>query len=107
VAREEAFRATPALSSNLDDPRAIPYFLWDEPMSVEALRHRLSTASQAERNRLLAKVLREARDTEVWHFVSPIELRRAWPALAPLLGRRRPFWEFLLREWERQGLLPE
>ena len=28
---------SPVLSTNLDDPEAIPYFLWDEPMSVREL----------------------------------------------------------------------
>src|SRR5204862_1563664 len=34
-----------ALSSDLDDPSAVPYFLWDEPMTVAELRARLRTAS--------------------------------------------------------------
>lgn len=72
-------------------------------MTVQALRARLSSASPPERLRLLAKVLREARDTEVWLFTSPQEVAQAWPVLAPRLGLRRAFWEFLLSEWERQG----
>jgi hypothetical protein len=28
-----------------------------------------------------------------------------WNALAPHLGRRRAFWEYLLDAWRRQGLL--
>jgi len=94
------------LSAALDDPAAVPYFLWDEPMTVAELRRRLAEGSPAERRRLLAKVLREARDSEVWRFTTPSEVKQRWSELAPLLGRRRPFWEFLLREWERQGLLP-
>ena len=53
------------LSSNLDDAQAMPYFLWDEPMSVAEFRRRLRSASPPERTRLLAKLLREARDTDV------------------------------------------
>lgn len=94
-----------ALSTDLTDPTAIPYFLWDEPMTVRELRSRLASASQPERLRLLAKILREARDTEVWLFTNPQEVAHAWPMLAPRLGRRRSFWEFLLKEWERQGRL--
>ena len=40
------------------------YFLCDEPMSVAALRERLIAASPDECIRLLAKILREARDTK-------------------------------------------
>lgn len=32
------------LSTNLDDPASLPYFLWDEPISVGELRHRLRPA---------------------------------------------------------------
>lgn len=83
----------------------MPYFLWDEPMTVTELRRRLASASRPERIRLLAKVLREARDTEVWSFTTPGEVHERWAELAPRLGRRRRFWEFLLSSWERDGLL--
>jgi hypothetical protein len=96
-----------ALSTDLNDPRAIPYFLWDDPMTVAELKERLATASPPEKTRLLAKVLREARDTEVWKFTSLPEVLAQWPQLVPQLGRRRGFWEFLIGSWRQQGLLHE
>lgn len=96
-----------SLSTDLDDLTAIPYFLWDEPMVVAEFKRRLAAASPAEQNRLLAKLLREARDTDVWKFASPAEVWRRWPALAAQLGRRRAFWEFLLDRWHREGLIGE
>lgn len=93
------------LSTDLSSPESIPYFLWDEPMTVAEFRKRLRSASLAEQTRLLAKLLREARDTDVWLFTSPAEVWRNWTALAPQLGRRRAFWEFLLSHWQKEGLL--
>jgi hypothetical protein len=93
------------LSTDLDDSSALPYFMWDEPMSVAELRHRLITASPLERIRLLAKLLREARDTDVWKFTTPRDVRRDWPEISRQLGRRRAFWEFLLDRWQIEGLL--
>ena len=93
------------LSSDLSDPQAVPYFLWDEPMTVAELREKLSTASPPERIRLMGKILREARDTEVWMFTTPAEVARSWSAISRKLGRRRAFWEFLLRSWSQQGRL--
>ncbi len=93
------------LSTNLSSPQSIPYFLWDEPMTVAEFRRRLQTASTAEQTRLLAKLLREARDTDVWQFISPAEVWQRWPVVAPQLGRRRGFWEFLLGHWKKGGLL--
>jgi hypothetical protein len=93
------------LSSNLDDALAVPYFLWDEPMTIAELRLRLETASPGERTRLLAKVLRQARDTDVWRFTTPEEVWRRWSSLSHYLGRRRGFWEFLLDRWHEEGLV--
>ncbi len=93
------------LSTDLDDLKAIPYFLWDEPMTVTEFRRRLTAASPAEQNRLLAKLLREARDTDVWKFTTPTEVWQRWPLVAAQTGRRRAFWEFLFGHWQREGLI--
>ena len=93
-----------SLSTNLGDPGAVPYFLWDEPMTVLELQRRLETAP-GERFRLLGKILREARDTDVWKFTSPEEVLRNWSQICPYLGRRRSFWEFLLERWRHEGLI--
>lgn len=95
------------LSTDLDAPSAIPYFLWDDPMTVAELKRRLTSASTAEQTRLLAKILREARDTDVWKFTTPEEVWRRWNEIAPQLGRRREFWKFLFESWHEEGLLDE
>jgi hypothetical protein len=94
-----------SLSTDLTDPSAVPYFLWDEPLTIAEFRRRLAPASHAEQTRLLAKLLREARDTDVWKFTSPEEVWRKWPDLSRHLGRRRKFWEFLLDRWQKEGLV--
>jgi hypothetical protein len=50
-------------------------------------------------------MLREARDVDVWHFVSPQQVASALPRIAHRLGRRRRFWEFLINGWKEDGLL--
>lgn len=93
------------LSTELNNPAAIPYFLWDEPMTVAEFKQRLKTASLPEQRRLLAKLLREARDTDVWLFTTPQEVWRRWNEVLPMLGRRRAFWESLFQRWQKAGLL--
>jgi hypothetical protein len=87
------------LARTLQDASAVPYFMWDEPMTLADLRQRLASGPPAERLRLLGKILREARDPDVWAFTSRQEVLALWPALRVHLGRRRPFWEFLLDRW--------
>jgi len=93
------------LSTELHLPASIPYFLWDEPMTVAELRAKLASASEEERYRLLGKVLREARDTDVWLFTTPQELVLNWKKIERHLGRRREFWMFLMRQWQELGLI--
>jgi hypothetical protein len=93
------------LSTDLERDDTVPYFLWDDPMTVGELRRLLATSSDPERNRLLGKVLREARDTDVWRFTTPEEVVARWEALRPHLGRRRAFWEYLLDRWRDAGLV--
>lgn len=93
------------LSTDMEDPTAIPYFLWDEPMNVAQLMARLQSSSYTEHVRLIAKIMREARDIDVWKFTTPSEVWRLWPDLNRKLGRRRAFWEFLFEYWRIEGLI--
>jgi hypothetical protein len=76
-------------------------------MTVAEFKQRLASASLAERRRLIGKLLREARDTDVWGFITPSEVWSDFQAIARHLGRRRSFWEFLLKQWQEGGLLGE
>jgi hypothetical protein len=85
-------------SRDLDDPLAIPYFLWDQPLTVAQFRARLEGSSGAERDRLLGLLLREARDEDVWKFTTPDEVRSRWHQIEPYLGPRLESWSRLLQE---------
>jgi hypothetical protein len=93
-----------ALTTDLTRDESIPYFLWDEPMTMHDLRERLKR-SDDDRIRLLGKILREAREQDVWLFTNAREIERRWDQLERHLGRRRGFWQFLLGRWREQGLL--
>ncbi len=95
-----------ALGTNLDDPETRPWFLWDEDMSVGELRQVLADEGHPRWPELAAKVMREARDDQVWLFLPVERVASRYPDLAPPLGRRRPFWDYLLAAWRRHGLLP-
>ncbi|HEY5921875.1 MAG TPA: hypothetical protein VIV11_09410 [Kofleriaceae bacterium] len=82
-----------------------PYFLWDEDVSIDELRAILRGPESDRRDQLLGKLLREARDIDVWCFVTPRDVASALPRLARRIGRRLPFWEFLINGWRDDGLL--
>lgn len=92
------------LSADLDDPRARPYFLWDEPTTtVATFRAALAAASPDDKARLLGKLMREARDEDVWRFTTVDEVRDLFGKIDRHLGRRREFWRYLLAAWQHHG----
>ena len=93
------------LSSDLNSDSAIPYFLWDEPMTVAELKTKLASDSEDEKMRFLGKILREARDTDVWKFTTPEFVWQNWTKIEKYLGRRREFWRFLFERWQAEGLI--
>jgi hypothetical protein len=82
-----------------------PYFLWDEDVSIGELHQILAGPDGFRRDQLFGKMLREARDIDVWNFVRPAEVASALERLRRRLGRRYAFWSFLIEGWRRHGLL--
>lgn len=93
------------LTTDLTRRELRPYFLWDEDVSIEELRQVLAGPDGFARDRLLGKMLREARDIDVWQFVTPQEVARVLPRLERRIGRRYAFWRFLIDGWRSDGLL--
>jgi len=94
------------LGTNLEDPETRPWFLWDEDISVRELREILATESHPRWIELVAKVMREARDDQVWLFLPPGRVVARYQEIARRLGRRRAFWDYLFQAWRRHGLVP-
>ena len=92
-------------ATDLTNPDTVAYFTWDAPMTVREIHEVLRTAPEQDRLTLLGKILREARDTEVWHFTTPEFVIANFEKLRPHLGRRRSFWEWLLRRWREEGMI--
>jgi hypothetical protein len=82
-----------------------PYFLWDEDVSIDELRAVLARPDGFRRDQLFGKMLREARDLDVWEFVTPGEIARSLDRLHRRIGRRFEFWKFLIDGWRSDGLL--
>src|SRR5512140_3107070 len=80
------------LTTDLSPEEERPYFLWDEDTSIAEFRRALEVADPRERRRLIGKLMREARDPDVWRFVTPAEVWAELAGIEPYLGRRRPFW---------------
>jgi hypothetical protein len=93
------------LSIDITDGSAVPYFLWDEPLTIDELRRRLAGDDEDERLRLAAKVMREARFDEAVALLPVADIVARYPRLRRNLGRRLAFWDFLIAEWRSLGLV--
>jgi hypothetical protein len=83
-----------------------PYFLWDLDATEADLRARLESADSDARAQWQARVMREARFDDVWKYLKLDVIVRDWDHIRLHLGRRRAFWEYLLKGWRDDGLLP-
>jgi hypothetical protein len=94
-----------ALTTDLTRRDLRPYFLWDEDVSIGELHEILASPADPRRDPLLGKLLREARDIDVWRFIRPREVADALDRLRRPIGRRYAFWRFLIDRWQARGLL--
>jgi hypothetical protein len=86
------------------EPNEQPYFLWSEATTVAEFRAKLASATPDEKAVLLGRLMREARDVDVWKFTTVAEVRQLFPAIERYLGRRRAFWVYLLDAWAAHGI---
>jgi hypothetical protein len=93
------------LTTDMTATELRPYFLWDEDISIAELRAALAAPDSPRRDQLVAKMLREARDLDVWQFVRPTEVARLLERIRRRVGRRYKFWAFLIEGWRARGIL--
>lgn len=94
------------LSTDVDDPNARVYFVWDQQITYAQLREHLRAADPDERALWMARVMREARYRDVWRLLRLVDVLRLWPRVERHLGRMREFWNWLIEGWRTDGLLP-
>jgi hypothetical protein len=89
----------PTPTARLLDARGRPYFLWDEDITADELRARLSDRDPEVRAYFLGKLMRQAKPDDVFGFVSLREIVDQFPAVQRYLGRSREFWSWLIEQW--------
>lgn len=80
-------------------------FAWDRPETAATLRAKLADTASPGWLHTAAWLMREARVDQVWQFLTLRQIADFYPQLSPMLGRRRPVWEHLLRTAHELGRL--
>jgi hypothetical protein len=95
-------RLNPTPRDRLCDAQGRPYFLWDMDMTLERFEELLHHGDLTAQAWLTGKLMRQAKPDDVFEFVTLRRIRELWPELQRHLGRSKPFWTWLLEEWERE-----
>lgn len=94
------------LSTDLDDPEAQPYFIWDRAITCRELREVLQAEDPEVRALWMGRVMREARYQDVFRLLRLADVLALLPRIEPHLGRMRAFWIWLIEGWRADGLIP-
>ena len=81
----------------------IPYFCWDRELSEQEIKDQLKDLEGAERDNLIALILREASFKDVWRFLTPKEVANCLPRVQYSLGRWKDFWNYITKTWHELG----
>ena len=82
---------------------AIPYFAWDRKITAGEIRQCLKNGTSEEKLSVAAWLLREAAFADVWQFLSPQAVAELLPSLNRQLGRKKDFWNYIIRTWHELG----
>ena len=93
----------PMPAEQMVDAQNRPYFMRE--LTLDRFLKGLEDHNPEGRAYLLGQLMREARPDDVFSFVSPRELIEAWPEVEGYLGKQKIFWDWLLTNWEAQGLV--
>ena len=80
-----------------------PTFCWDRRLTAGEIRKQLAEGSQAQRESVMAWILREAATGEVWDFVTPRQVFTSLDRIKSRLGRKAGFWYYLTGKWHELG----
>jgi hypothetical protein len=82
----------PPTTPRLLEHDEIPYFLWDDRMTVAQAKAVLAGENQRARDELIVRILREANTRDVWLFLNWAAIDEAWSRIEHRLGRARGMW---------------
>ncbi len=90
---------------DLSRDEIVPYFMWDYRYTVGQIKQILAEGEEARKIWLMAKILRDARYTDVWKFITLKKFLEYRERLLPRLGREKKFWEFMYSQWIKHGIV--
>jgi len=86
----------------------VPYFMWDYRYTVGQIKEMLAADDEDQRIWLMAKIMRDARYSDVWKFISLKDfLKYRERLMNGHLGREKGFWQFMYSQWLKHGIVKD
>jgi hypothetical protein len=86
----------------------VPYFMWDYRYTVGEIKKMLAENDEDQRIWLMAKIMRDARYSDVWKFISLQDFLKYRERLMDgRLGREKGFWQFMYSQWLKHGIVKD
>jgi hypothetical protein len=96
----------PLLDLSRDD--IVPYFMWVYRYTVGQIKEMLAHGTDSERIWLIAKIMRDARYSDVWKFITLQDfLNYRERLMRGRLGLQKDFWQFMYSQWIKLGIVKE
>jgi hypothetical protein len=86
----------------------VPYFMWDYRYTVGQIKKILAEGGEDQRLWLIAKIMRDARYSDVWKFITLQDFLKYRERLKRgRLGWLKGFWEFMYSRWIKYGIVKD
>lgn len=86
----------------------VPYFMWDYQYTVGEIKKMLAEGDENQRLWLIAKIMRDARYSDVWKFISLQDfLKYRERLMRGRLGLQKDFWQFMYSRWIQHGIVKD
>jgi hypothetical protein len=78
-----------------------PYFFWDYDISDGEIHRILQDGAQSERAWVISRILEYAKWDDIWHYLTPADIRDNFANLSFRQPQDRELWAYALDRWAR------
>ncbi|HOK41548.1 MAG TPA: hypothetical protein PLD27_10975 [bacterium] len=93
------------LTNDINDENKIPYFMWDYFLTNREIKEILKSDDENKKIWLIAKILRDAKFTDIWKLVDKKVLLKYWDKIYLRLGQQKQLWKFVIDKWFEYGFI--
>ncbi len=79
--------------------------MWDYFLTNREIKEILKSDDENKKIWLIAKILRDAKFTDIWKLVDKKVLLKYWDKIYLRLGQQKQLWKFVIDKWFEYGFI--